>query len=124
MLEVHCEIGRYLEVYQRYGGERQHKLGDGQADGERLLGHAGRPFLDARLVQPDVADVNRLDVLVQQQRHHDRERHEPNEHQRFGHATPEHRSPRVPHNREIPADRQEQHGRNCIIGTVRSFLWM
>jgi hypothetical protein len=42
-------------------------------------------------------------VLVQQQRHHGRERHQPDEHQRFGHAAPEHRAPRVPDYREVPA---------------------
>lgn len=105
VFEVHCEVGRYLQVDQRYGGERQHKLGDCQSDSERLLGRVVRPFLDARLVQPDGSDVHFLDVLVQQQRHHGRERHQPDEHQRLGHAAPEHRAPGVPDDREVPAGR-------------------
>lgn len=113
MFEVHCEIRRYLQVDQWYGGERQHELGDCQADGEGLLGHAGRPFLDARLVQPNRSDVNILDMLVQQQWHHGRERHQPDEHQRLGHTASEHRAPGVPDDREIPAG--QGGNQNCHI---------
>lgn len=64
VFEVHGEIGWYLEVYQGYGGERQHELGHGQADGEGLLGHSGRPLFHARLVQSDRTNVHHLDMLV------------------------------------------------------------
>lgn len=115
VFEVHCEVGRYLQVDQRYGGERHDELGYCQADSERLLGHAGRPFLDARLVQPDGSDVDVLNVLVQQQRHHGREWHHPDEHQRLGHAAPEHRAPGVPDNREVPAGRDGKQIYNLSI---------
>lgn len=107
VLEVHGQVRGYLEVYQRYGGERQHELGDGQTDGERLLEGQRRPMLHARLVQLQRPEMHHLDVLVQQQRHHGRERHHPDEHQCFGHAAPEHRAPRVPDYREVPAAERE-----------------
>lgn len=102
VFEVHRQVRRYLQMDQRYGGERQHELRDGQAHGERFLGNARWPPFDARLVQPDRSDVHHVHVLVQQKWHHYSERHQPDEYQRLSNAAPEYRAPRIAHYREVP----------------------
>jgi len=61
--------------------------------------------------------------LVQQQWHHGRERHQPDEHQRLGYAAAEHRAPGVPNDREIPAGQDgNQNYYNLTLYTLSHLL--